>query len=59
MLGIALIRQCVYPLAFTSTLLLPMAFEKKIFFRFSLSFNLGKVYDYFFKSSLKYISYAS
>ena len=31
-LGIALSRQRVYPLAFTSTMLLPMAFEKKCCF---------------------------
>ena len=57
-LGIALSRQRGFPIAFTSTMLLPMVFEgKKIltFLRFSLlSFNLVKVHVNLKKNSLEY-----
>ena len=56
MLGIVLSRHRVYQLAFTSTKLLPMAFDKRNFKKkklsfpcFSLSFNLVKILDYLLK----------
>ena len=62
-LGTALSRQQVYPPAFTSTILLPMAFEKKKFPPLSLlSFNLVKIHNsfiYYLFHFIKVLIYAS